>query len=152
MHLSANAIARHLSDARDTPVYSLTYFFDEVLGHILWDSGIVVLSLGLIVMGLHIGHGIADRPRVLLMGIASLVYGFTYFVNAVEGQTVVFMFPLAIAIPVTILCAARRQGVRLFRNPVLFFFFFNHVFAVCLFLVWGVWHGGFPQFSELGWV
>lgn len=39
MHLSANAIARHLQDAQGQPVYQLTYFFDEHLGHLLWDGG-----------------------------------------------------------------------------------------------------------------
>jgi hypothetical protein len=34
MNLSANAIARHLSEMKDSPLYSLDYFFDETLGHI----------------------------------------------------------------------------------------------------------------------
>jgi len=152
MHLSANAIARHLTEMKDTPAFALTYLFDETLGHILWDSGIVILSVGLIIIGFHVVPNKASRPKILRIAVASLFYGFTYFVNAVEGQTVIFMFPLAIVVPVGICWLARRRHIGLLRNPVLSFFLFNHLLASCLFLLWGIWHGGFPEFSKLGWV
>ena len=55
MHLSANAIARHLTQMPGTPLYAATYFFDETLGHILWDGGILVMTVGLLWLSLSSG-------------------------------------------------------------------------------------------------
>ncbi len=152
MHLSANAIARHLDPVTEPGAYRLTYFFDEVLGHILWDGGIALVSVGLLLSGWRttlppasaIGSGVTAGGAVL--------YGFTYFVNAVEGQTVVFTLPLAMAIPLIIGLSAARRRVALLRNPVLWFFVVAYATAVCLFLYWVARQRGFPQFSELGWI
>jgi len=152
MHLSANAISRHLSSNELSPLYSLTYFFDETLGHIFWDGGIIILSIGLVILAsanqqtkiLSINHA--------LIIPASALYGFTYFVNAVEGQTVIFTLPLAVMIPLFI-CELEKLKLKfILSNPVLSFFASGYLFAACLFTVWGAWRNGFPQFSDLGWV
>ena len=152
MHLSANAIARHLTPTKDSPLYALDYFFDEILGHILWDGGIILLSVGLLVIAFNSNEDKASNPKLLLTIFASLFYGFTYFVNGVEGQTVVFTFPLAIVIPLVILWLGHRKRIQLLKNPLLSFYFFAYILALSLFIFWGIWHKGFPQFSELGWV
>jgi hypothetical protein len=46
----------------------------------------------------------------------------------------------------------KKQPNSLKQNPVMLFFLVGYVIAVTLFLIWWVWQGGFPQFSELGWV
>lgn len=149
MHLSANAIARHLIGMEGSSLFALVYFFDESLGHILWHSGIVLLSVGLILMGLD-NQMLNVKP--ILTIFASLLYGFTYFVTAVEGQTVIFTFPLAVVIPSVIGWLAHQRGILFSRNLILSFYFFAYILALCLFILWGIWNKGFPQFSELGWI
>lgn len=151
MHLSANAITRHLQDERSSS-YALAYLFDEVLGHIFWHSGIVLLSLGLIQMGFDSCQEADSRTKPVLISIAAAFYGFTYFADAVEGQTVIFAFPLAVLIPILTWGRARRVGLQFGRSPVLSFFLLGYAFATGLFLFWGIWRGGFPQFSELNWL
>jgi hypothetical protein len=152
MHLSANAIARHLIPAKDSPLYALDYFFDEILGHILWDGGTVLLSIGLLIMAFDSDEDKLSNPKPLLFLFASLLYGFTYFVNGIEGQTVVFTFPLALLAPLFVLWLVRRHHRQFWRNPVISFYSFAYILAFCLFVFWGIWHKGFPQFSELGWI
>jgi hypothetical protein len=152
MHLSANAIARHLTSAKDSSLFALDYSFDEIMGHIFWDTGIALLSLGIILVGFNIDQKKLSGPKYPLIILASLVYGFTYFVNAVEGQTVFFTLPLAVAVPLAIWWTAKRKRIRISRNPVLSLFLLSYLVAVGLFLVWGIWQKGFPEFSELGWI
>lgn len=152
IHLSANAISRHVSSNENIPLYSLTYFLDEILGHILWDSGIVILSIGLVVMTSAAQQSAKLRMNPVLIVPASVLYGFTYFVNAVEGQTVIFTLPIAVMMPLFVWGLARLKRKSIFSNPVLIFFALSYLVAVCLFAVWGVWRNGFPQFSDLGWV
>jgi hypothetical protein len=152
MHLSANAIARHLTPAKDLSLFTLDYSFDEILGHIFWDSGIIILSLGIILVGFHIEQKKLSSQKQALIVLGSLIYGFTYFVNAVEGQTVFFTLPLAVAIPLAIWWTARRRRIRFSMNPVLSLFLLSYIVALGLFIVWGIWQKGFPEFSELGWI
>ena len=152
MHLAANAITRHLSELHNTPLFALTYFFDEILGHILWDSGIIFLSIGIILVGSKMNQNSILVQKPVLIILAALLYGFTYFVNAIEGQTVVFTFPVAMLMLIAILWLTRLRGIRLAKNPVLSFFMCAYLVAVCLFLIWLIWQKGFPQFSELGWI
>lgn len=152
MHLSANAIARHLTPTSDSPLFALDYFFDEILGHILWDGGIMILSLGVLVIAFNANKDRASNPRMVLTVSASLLYGFTYFCNGVEGQTVVFTLPLALIIPLVIFWLGRRRQIHLLKNPVLCFYFLAYILALCLFMFWGIWQKGFPEFSELGWI
>ena len=152
MHLSANAVARHLTLMKDSPLYELTYFFDEVLGHILWDSGIILLSLGLILLGLIPNEKNKQHPNRIFIVLGSILYGFTFFVNGVEGQTVVFTAPVAAAVPAGIVLFSKGRGASFRKQQVSLFFLFSYSVAVVLFILWGIWKQGFPQFSELGWI
>ncbi|MCC6804505.1 MAG: hypothetical protein IT319_16595, partial [Anaerolineae bacterium] len=51
---------------------------------------------------------------------------------------------------VTAIGALRLRDLR--RQPVTLFFFAAHALALALFAYWFVRWGGFPQFSELGWL
>ncbi len=154
MHIAANAIARHLHTFAmyNTPLFALTYFFGETLGHILWDCGLVLISIGLIFTGINSSEDEALGRKSLLVMIASLLYGFTYFVNGVEGQTVLFTLPLAFIIPIAILSYGKVKKVKIVRNPVLLLFTCAYLVALLLFLIWWIWQKGFPEFSKLGWI
>jgi uncharacterized membrane protein len=151
MHLSANAIARHFSSyaSQITPLYALVYFFDETLGHIFWDSGIILLSISIMLMGARV---IVPARSVALVALGSLIYGFTYFVNAIEGQTVIFTVPVACIICAILVSYRSQRHFNFLHRPVLALFLFSYLVALILFVIWGIWHQGFPEFSELGWI
>ncbi|MGH7600257.1 MAG: hypothetical protein ACREOI_28215 [bacterium] len=148
MNLSANAIARHLHDMEGTPVYWLDYFFDEHLGHIFWHSGVLGISISFLLLAANL----QTIPTNWLALAGAPFYGFAYFTDAVEGQTVVLLFPSAVLILGGILRHAKKQPNSLKQNPVMLFSLVGYVIAVALFFIWWIWQGGFPQFSELGWV
>ncbi len=152
MHLSANAIGRHLTSSPPSSLFTLDYFFDEILGHILWDAGLAIIALGIILIGVNLDQPSAKRSFPWPVVAGSLVYGFTYFVNAVEGQTVIFTFPLAVLLAAVMIWLRRRWKTSLLHNPVFVMFLFAWITAICLFMVWWVWQGGFPEFSDLGWI
>jgi len=152
MHLSANAIARHLTSMKDSSLFALDYSFDEIMGHMFWDSGVILITFGIILVGFHINPQKLAIAKQTLIILASLIYGFTYFVNAVEGQTVFFTLPMAVAIPLAIWWTAKRKSIRISRNPVLSLYLYSHIVALVLFLIWVIWQKGFPEFSELGWI
>lgn len=152
MHLSANAIARYLTPAKDFPIFNLTYYFDEILSHIFWGGGLILLSVGIVLMGFAMSKESLSEHRYGSILTGSLLYGFSYFVNAVEGQTVVFTFPMAVTIPTLIGIIIQRQGKSVQKNPVLSFFMFSYIIATCFFLIWTIWQKGFPQFGEIGWI
>jgi hypothetical protein len=79
--------------------------------------------------------------------LAGFVYGFTYFCIFLEGQTVVLGLPFAILITLLTLIWGWRK---LAQQPVLAFFFFACLVAILLFTGWGLYWGGFPQFSDVG--
>jgi hypothetical protein len=148
MNLSANAIARHLSEMKDSPLYWLDYFFDETLGHIFWHSGMVGISIALLLLAANLQSGFVTWQ--ILAG--ALFYSFAYFTDAVEGQTVPLLFPGAILILGGILYYHKKSSQKFSENPVKLFFLTGYVLAILLFLIWWIWQGGFPQFSELGWI
>jgi hypothetical protein len=151
MHLSANAIGRHLSASPPSSLFALDYFFDEILGHILWDAGLAIIAAGIILIGSNRDPAPAGSPFPWLALAAAPIYGFTYFVNAIEGQTVPFTFPLAVLLAGAMLWSWPRRKNRL-GNPVYVMFLFAWLTAICLFAVWWTWHAGFPEFSDLGWI
>ena len=152
IHLSANAIHRHLPPFPASAVEQLTDFFDERLGHILWDSGNLLLGLAILFQNLS-GNGESRRPWGNPWLLASAAaYGFTIFANAVEGQTVIFVLPYSLLLALVLL-VARRGGERILTHyPAAVFLFTGEAVALCLFGTWWLIQGGFPEFSAVGWI
>lgn len=148
MNLAANAIARHLTDQETTPLFHLTYFFDETLGHIIWHAGMVGITVALLVRTqFHQGFG---SQALCFLGAA--LFSFAYFTDAVEGQTVFMLLPAAIIIVIWLGFRRLRLRGPMGKNPVNLFFLSGYAMALLLCLIWGIWQGGFPQFSKLGWI
>jgi hypothetical protein len=148
MNLAANAIARHLHGMTDSPLYRLTDFFDESVGHLLRHIGVVGITLALI----SASSGLSSNPREFWITFGALLFGFTYFTDAVEGQTVSILLPVALGMVIFLLMGSYRRSRVLRRNAVRKFFLRGYAFALIFFLIWGIWRRGFPQFSELGWI
>lgn len=134
LHVSANSIGNALP-GEDPDVVHL---WDETVGHYLWYAGFALL-VGVL------AATIADRkPRggVVAVLLAALV-GFTHFTNSVEGQTAWF----GIATAAVFAC----WGL-LTRDGMGRYLLVAYGLSLLLFAGFGVWQGGFPEFSELGWI
>ena len=153
MHLAANSInnlAEGLAkgqgpDITGTSIYTLTYFLDEHLSHYLWHLGILGLAALLIYREWRRPAGVRTIWWVTIL--AGLIYGFTYFCIFLEGQTVPLGFPFAVMIILFALVWGRQK---LARQPILCFFFIASLMAAVLFTGWGLYWGGFPQFTDVG--
>lgn len=152
LHLSANAIARLLDPDRNPFLYSATYLFDEIISHFMWDGGVFLMALALIVASRKQRARALNTVDAILLGVGALSFGFTFTVNGIEGQTVMFTFPAAGLAFALALYLLRRSMKGKALSPVPLFFAVAYGTSLILFAVWGILHRGFPQFSELGWI
>jgi len=134
IHLAANSIG-HESPTGD--VERVTHFWDEEWGHFEWHLGLFGL-----VAALALAAGAAPLTRRVGIAVAVLL-GFTFFTSTVEGGTwrleliataVLVPWALRVRRPVLVSCAG--------------------AFALCAVMIgiWAAWHGGMPQFSDVGWL
>ncbi len=136
LHLGANSInnADPVGLAEDA-----AHLWDEVVSHYITYVGhtIVVgaLTLTLLRTGLQ-----AHRASFLLAAL----FGLTWTNNTIEGGTPVL--GLAVAIGYAVWGWQRRQqaAARLLLAA--------YGLSFLLLAGFGIWQGGFPQFSELGWI
>jgi len=147
MNLAANAVARQLGH-EGTGAWILDYFFDEDMGHLLAHGGLLLATYGLLLVA---DGARAQRADWRALAAAPL-FGFAYFCDGVEGQTVFLLLPGAVLGALWAAAAARRAGTGVLRQSVRGFLVVAYATALILFAVWGVWHRGFPEFSALGWI
>ena len=153
IHLGANSINNLIGylaksqvvDITSTDIFTLTYFFDEYLSHYLWHIGILGLAALLIYREWHQPTEQATTWWATILG--GIIYGFTFFCIFLEGKNVVMGFPYAAAIVIFALISERKK---LAHRPVLAFFFIACLLAFLLFAGWGLYWGGFPEFSDVG--
>ena len=153
MHLSANSInnlaealaKKQVIDITGTSIYQLTYFYDEHLSHTMWHIGVLGFAALMIYREWRRPAGIVTTWWVAILG--GLLYGFTYFCIFLEGQTVVVGLPFAMIITLLTLIWGRKK---LAQQPILAFFFIACLVAVLFLGGWGLYYGGFPQFSDVG--
>lgn len=134
IHLAANEIGHYgLTGKAD----DVRYFWDEHWGHIEWHLGL---------LGLLAAFALADsrrsRPDRAELA-AALLLGWTLFTNTVEGQD--WFLTLAAAAVFAVWAIARRTRTLVACASAT-------LFAAALIGIWAAWHGGVPQFSELGWL
>jgi len=146
MHLAANAIGHLTEEMAGSDLYTLTYFLDEILSHYLWHSGLVGLSALLIYRQWKYPFT-GERSKLVAEISGGIIYGLTYFMMIVEGGTAPLGIPFA-ALVVLFTLIWGRKGLR--QQPILAFFFTGYLVATLLFLIWGIYWGGLPEFSEVG--
>lgn len=153
MHLSANSVdnlidalaANPATNIKGTDVYRLVFFFDEQLGHYLWHTGLITLPLLLIYFETR--HAVGSPVRWWATILAGVIYGITLFCIFIQARTLFMGFPFAIAVALFGLIWGRNK---LAQRPVLAFFFVSCIVAILLFSGWGLYWGGFPQFTAVG--
>lgn len=146
MHLGGNAIGHLLKESTGTDAYTLTYFVDEVLSHYLWHIGIITLIALLIYRQWQMPFE-GSNPSTGLVIAAGIIHGFNYFITYVEGATVPLGLPFALAVT---LFGVLRGRDKFKQQPVLHFFFVTCLVALIFFTGWGLYWGGFPEFSQVG--
>jgi len=147
MHLSANSIGHLLGNMLDSDVYELTHFYDEDLSHYIWHLGLVGLSGLIIFRQRH--HPIMEKAEGLPALIAAgLFYGFTYFLTVIEAGTAPLGVPFATIVTILGLNWARKK--ELAQQPMTAFFVVGYGLATLLVIIWAIWQGGLPEFSEVG--
>jgi hypothetical protein len=133
IHLAANTIR---SAGTTGAVEDEAYFWDETWGHIEWHTGLFLLLAAIC---------LADRGRRerAPFGVAALLLGLTFFTNTVEGgDWWLSLVAAAVFVPWAL---ARRTPLRLAAAAAC-------ALTATLIGAWAVWHGGVPQFSQLGWI
>jgi len=150
LHLSSNSIARLLHDMKESELYKATYLFDEIISHFIWDGGIFLISVALIIAAYKISFKSLSLRNMASLALGATFYGFTFTTNGIEGQTVIFTFPAAgfgFLLALLLYFQRRKEGN---KNPFLLFFLSAYFLSLLLFAYWGISRSGFPQFSELG--
>lgn len=131
IHLAANSVG-------NVDPGGLAHMWDEYAGHYLWYGGLTLVVAAL-------AAALADRPAapgpwpVTL----ALLTGLTFTTNALEGQ---FAVP-ALAIGAAFTAWGWTTRHRLGRLLIVAF-----APALLLIAAHGIWHGGFPEPTELGWI
>jgi hypothetical protein len=144
MHLAANSIGHLLSELANSDAKTLTNFYDEQLSHYMWHLGVIGLS-ALIAWRQWRNPFSGERSTLWLEGISGLLYGFTFFLIIVEGQTAVIGLPFAVIVTV----AGAIWGRKHFRQqPLLAFFWIGYLIATLLFICWAIRWCGLPEFSD----
>jgi hypothetical protein len=153
MHLAANSISNlveglsrsGLIDLDANDIFRLTYFYDEQLGHCLLHIGVLGLAGLLILREWRHPAGLATAWWSTIL--AGVIYGFTLFAITNEGQTVWLGLPFSILVTLFGLVWGRK---RLGQQPVLAFFLVSCALASLLYIGWGLYWGGFPEFTDVG--
>lgn len=153
MHLSANSISNLIEnlartgfiDITGSNIFTLTYFFDELLSHYIWHIGV----LGMIVLLLYREwHRPAGENTVWWETIlGGVIYGITLFLLTLEGQTAPLALPFVVVVSLFGMIQARKK---LGGQSLLAFFFVSCLVASIFYIGWGLAWGGFPELSEVG--
>lgn len=138
LHLGANSISNAGVTGR---AEDAAHLWDEVVSHYLWYAGLAVVVLALLLALVRAGQ--PGRVGIAAYLLAAL-FGFTFTTNGIEGGTVPMSLPIAAAL---LALGLRQRATTAGRLVVA-----AYAVAVLLIAGWGVWHRGFPQFSELGWI
>lgn len=131
LHLSANSITYASGDQPPA------YLWDEQVGHHLWFAGLVVLLLAVV----RAARSVPLRRAPVSL---SLLVGATWAANAIEAGAVPFGSALAAGL------VLHGRSTRRHATGAALVVAFS--FSLLLIAAYGLWRGGYPQFSELGWL
>jgi hypothetical protein len=141
IHVAANSIDDAIARAGIPDPMGLAYWWDEHVSHTLIHGSKAALCVALTAVEARRSGGGAGTG---LLVAGAMFYGFIYFADGVEGQTVALLLPFS-----AVYLAWSLWQRRPFQ-PVRRFYTLGALVSVLLFAFWGVWHRGFPEFSKVG--
>ncbi len=152
IHLAANSIQDALDRTGGRDAWGVAYLWDERVGHHLVDAARILFVLVLTWLeGSSPAPADRHRPTGWMRAIfpaGALAYGFIYFATAVEGQTVALALPFTLGYAVWGM--SRRSWGGAAWAPARLFFTAASIVSLILFVIWGIWHRGFPEFTRTG--
>ncbi|GAA4226632.1 hypothetical protein GCM10022254_12230 [Actinomadura meridiana] len=131
IHLAANSVGN------DAPGH-VAHLWDEVVGHYFWYAGTALVAAALVAALAHL-----PAPPLRLALIPALGVAFTWTSNSLEGGTPIMGLAVATAFTAYGLHTRRTLGRVLIPA---------FAPAIVMLIGYGIWHHGFPQPSDLGWV
>jgi len=126
IHLAANSVGNAVGG-------HVAHVWDEEVSHWIWYAGLSGMVFVLT-------RAVPTLAIPVWAWLVVVLFGFTWFDNTIEGGVPA----LGIAVAVGLGAYAMRCRIM----PVLG----AYSLALLLLAVWGIWHQGFPQFSQLGWI
>lgn len=145
IHLSSDSIGNMIGEDTATPGGSLVYFYDEVLGHHLWHVGMIAHSVLILWRG-WFSKNATPMGSCIPFLIGGLWYGWLIFAFSVEGQTV----PLGMGTSIGFVGAGVwRLYAKKSLGPAGVIFISASLLTLFLLVGWGIWHGGFPEFTTI---
>jgi hypothetical protein len=136
IHLAANSVD---NESPTGVAGSRAHFWDERFGHLEWHTGWFLLLAAVCLAE----RGRAVRLSRRAQAAVLVLLGVTFFTNTVEGGTWFVELAATAAFGAWAL-AARRPLVRLVAA--------SFGIGAALIGIWAIWHGGVPQFSQVGWL
>lgn len=150
IHFTADTIGNFMVRNPADPAWRLTYFLDEVLGHVLAYFAVFIMGILGIMLEMQHKSSPMGRRGVLLLGLVGLLTGITWSIALVEGEVARTFLPLMIIFSGAVLLWASLRDESLKEKPWSLFFVIVNLVALILVLGWGIYWGRFIQFSELG--
>ncbi|MFI0356323.1 hypothetical protein [Actinomadura sp. 9N407] len=131
IHLAANSVG-------NVAPSDLVHLWDEYVGHYLWYGGLALVFAALALTLARSPAASGPWPIVL-----ALLTGLTFTTNALEGQ---------FALPAIALAAAFTAWGWITRHHLGRLLAIAFAPALLALIVYGIWHQGFPEPTELGWI
>jgi hypothetical protein len=134
LHLSANSVGNVAPGPTE-------HLWDEVVGHYIWYAG---LALVIFALARELSPRALPTGRVLAVAyLGAAALGITIFDNLDEGGTV--------AAGAVMVAAFVGYGWR-FRRTSGRLLLVAYGLSALVLIGWGIYWGGWPQFSQLGWI
>jgi len=146
MHLAANSIGNNLVANTDARLVLSIFLFDEPIGHLLWLAG--AIGLALIAVAYQTSYPSRDqltRRQIWLILISGMLYGVSFALTIIEGQSALWAGPIVIGALIVIWIRWLRGKTNWHKQPASTFFVPG--FAVLL-VTLGVWLLRFGSFVE----
>ncbi|WP_344594121.1 hypothetical protein [Actinomadura vinacea] len=131
IHLAANSVGNRAPS-------DIAHLWDEYIGHYLWYGGVTLVFTALAATLARRTPAHGPLPIAL-----ALITGLTYTTNALEGQTAL----PSIAITAAFSIWGWRTRHHLGRLLTVAF-----APALLMLIIYGIWHRGFPEPTDLGWI
>ena len=153
IHVAANSLHDLLDRTGLGDPTGLATFWDEHAGHYLSDAARIGFAVILSTARGPVPIEPSRRSGAPLVVAGGVAYGFIAFANSVEGRTVPLVLPFALiyaAWAVSVAARRPRDGAALGHDVAVRFFGVASLTALLFYGIWGIWQGGFPEFTATG--
>ena len=150
IHFTADTIGNFMKPNPADPAWRLTYFLDEILGHILAYFAVFVMGILGVMLEMQHKSSPIGKKGVIALGLIGMLTGMGWAVALIEGKAARTFLPLMIIFSGAVLLWASLRDESLKEKPWSLFFVIVNMVALILTLGWGMYWGKFVQFSELG--